>query len=61
MASKTSSFTASGARSRMVNRTGISVSNALARGLGSLVSFLRAVVLEPVHIELVVVAGTSLG
>jgi len=30
---------------------GISASNALARGLGSLVTFLRAGVVEPVHIE----------
>jgi hypothetical protein len=37
----------------MLNRTGISAPNALTRGRGSLVSFL--------HVELVVVAGTSLG
>jgi hypothetical protein len=37
----------------MVNGTGISAPNALPRGRGSLVSFL--------HVELVVVAGTSLG
>jgi hypothetical protein len=45
----------------MVNRTDISASNVPARGLGSLVSFLRGVVVEPVHIELVVVAETRLG
>jgi len=48
-------------RSRMVNRAGIAASNALVRGLGSQVEFLRTVVGESVHIELLVVAGTSLG
>jgi hypothetical protein len=36
----------------MVNRTGISASNAGAC-MGSLVAFLRGVVIEPVHIDLV--------
>jgi len=45
----------------MVNWAGIAASNALVCGLGSQVEFLRAVVVEPIHIELVVVAGTSLG
>jgi hypothetical protein len=48
-------------RTAMVNRAGIAASNALVRGLGSQVEFLRTVVGESVHIELLVVAGTSLG
>ena len=43
----------------MVNRTGISDANGPAC-LGSLVAYLRGVVVEPVHIELVA-AETRLG
>ena len=45
----------------LVNRTGISASNRPGAGAGITGLVSRAVVVEPVHIELVVVAGTSLG
>ena len=40
-------------RNGMVNRTGISASDADAC-MGSLVAFLRGAVIEPVHIELMI-------